>query len=78
VNGLDLDPPVALLESVPDDARIITVADYEFVAVFHVGIFKGDFADSTLEDVSVSSFAIMEALLCSFLVRLQLEGVELV
>jgi len=44
VDGLNLDPPVSSLHSLPDKVRIVAVGYDVFVAVFNVRILKGNFA----------------------------------
>ena len=46
VDRLYLDPPAALHEDLPDELRVVSVAEDDFVAVFDVGILKGDLASA--------------------------------
>ena len=68
VNRLDLNPPAALLKSQSDDIRVISIANDELVAVLNIGVFKWNLANGTLEDICVSTLALLEALLSRFLV----------
>ena len=77
MDRLDLNPPAALLKSQSDDIRVISVANDELVAVLDIGVLEWDLANRTLEDICVSTLALLEALLSRFLVRLELQCVQL-
>lgn len=53
VHGLDFDPPASLLKGIPYESRVVTVPDYELVAVFDVGVFEGNLAHGPLEDMCI-------------------------
>ena len=55
MDRLDLDPPIALLEGIPDQVRIVAVAYDELVAVLNVGVFERDFAHGSFEHVGVAT-----------------------
>ena len=61
VNGLNLDPPVTLLQGVSDQVAVVAVADDELVAVLNVGVFERNFANRALKD------GILSAPHCSFI-----------
>lgn len=48
VDRLNLDPPAAPLHSLPDEVGVVAVSDNVLVAVFYIGVLKGNFALSFL------------------------------
>ena len=78
MDWLDFYPPVALFESVPDQARVVAITYDEFVAILDVGIFKRNLAHDTFEHrVAISSLEQSFLLLSRLGLGLKLHGVEL-
>ena len=69
VNGLDLYPPAALLESIANDGRVVPITNDKLVAIFNVRVLEWYLTHSSLEHVVISTFArLLKALLVGFLV----------
>ena len=65
VNWLDFNPPATRLQCIPDKPWVVSIADNELVAVFHVGILERYLANSSFEHVSVFSTQIPTLLLAN-------------
>jgi len=78
VDWLDFYPPVALLQSIPDQARVVAIANDKFVAILHVRIFKRNLAHNTFEHcVTISSLEQSFLLLSCLGLGLKLHGIKL-
>ena len=78
VNRLNLDPPVALLERIPNQIAIVSVPNNELVTILNVCILERNLAHYSLENVSVSTGSFLLLLHeLTLLMCLQLQHIEL-